>query len=167
MKQIEIDSALYQYIASHTKYIGESASDILRRLLKIPEQVVQPEMENEQIYEKSSTPSLTFTAIQQEVGLYKDKVSLFLYLLSVLYQHQPQAFAQVLEIKGRNRLYFALTADALSESGSSTNPKRIPHSPFWVITNTNTERKKIMLGLVAKKLGYSDVQTEELRELLS
>ena len=31
MKTIEVDDELYSYIASHTKHIGESASDILRR----------------------------------------------------------------------------------------------------------------------------------------
>jgi negative modulator of initiation of replication len=35
MKTIEVDDELYQYIASHTRHIGESASDILRRMLKI------------------------------------------------------------------------------------------------------------------------------------
>lgn len=35
MKIIEVDEELYQYIASHTQSIGESASDILRRLLHL------------------------------------------------------------------------------------------------------------------------------------
>lgn len=34
MKTIEVDDELYAYIASHTRHIGESASDILRRMLK-------------------------------------------------------------------------------------------------------------------------------------
>ena len=36
MKIIEVDEELYQYIASQTRSIGESASDILRRLLNLP-----------------------------------------------------------------------------------------------------------------------------------
>ncbi|MDG2953237.1 replication initiation negative regulator SeqA [Bisgaard Taxon 10/6] len=36
MKIIEVDEELYQFIASHTQSIGESASDILRRLLNLP-----------------------------------------------------------------------------------------------------------------------------------
>src|SRR5690606_39452091 len=35
MKSIEVDDELYKYIASQTRHIGESASDILRRMLKI------------------------------------------------------------------------------------------------------------------------------------
>ncbi|MGL5201923.1 MAG: replication initiation negative regulator SeqA, partial [Aeromonas veronii] len=36
MKTIELDDDLYFYIASQTRHIGESASDILRRLLEQP-----------------------------------------------------------------------------------------------------------------------------------
>ncbi|MCF0232721.1 MAG: hypothetical protein HUJ63_10775, partial [Enterococcus sp.] len=35
MKIIEVDEELYQFIASQTQSIGESASDILRRLLNL------------------------------------------------------------------------------------------------------------------------------------
>ncbi len=35
MKTIEVDEDLYRYIASQTLHIGESASDILRRLLNV------------------------------------------------------------------------------------------------------------------------------------
>ena len=35
MKIIEVDEELYQYIAAQTQSIGESASDILRRLLNL------------------------------------------------------------------------------------------------------------------------------------
>ncbi len=35
MKTIEVDEDLYRFIASRTQHIGESASDILRRLLAL------------------------------------------------------------------------------------------------------------------------------------
>ena len=49
---------------------------------------------------------------------------------------------------------------------SSTKPSQIPDSPFWVITNSNTTRKKMMLTKVAIALGYSDDDAEKIRELL-
>ena len=70
------------------------------------------------------------------------------------------------EIKGRNRLYFGRSAEALSEAGSSTNPKPIPNTEFWVITNSNTTRKKMMLTETAIKLGYSEQDAERIRDLL-
>ncbi|MEF1174569.1 replication initiation regulator SeqA, partial [Vibrio sinaloensis] len=42
MKTIEVDEDLYRYIASQTQHIGESASDILRRLLNVDGQNAQP-----------------------------------------------------------------------------------------------------------------------------
>ena len=39
MKNIEIEDDLYAYIASQTQHIGETASDILRRLV-MPENTV-------------------------------------------------------------------------------------------------------------------------------
>ncbi len=41
MKTIEVDEDLYRYIASQTQHIGESASDILRRLLNVDGQPVE------------------------------------------------------------------------------------------------------------------------------
>ncbi|MFP3354552.1 replication initiation regulator SeqA, partial [Pseudoalteromonas sp. SIMBA_153] len=51
-------------------------------------------------------------------------------------------------------------------SGNSTNPKQIPDSPFWVITNTNTTKKKAMLTQVAEKLGYQLADAEKIRDFL-
>ena len=54
MKYIEVDEELYRFIAGKTERIGESASDILRRLLgldvtavepKAPVELSQPSME--------------------------------------------------------------------------------------------------------------------------
>ncbi|GGB63241.1 replication initiation negative regulator SeqA [Shewanella inventionis] len=56
MKYIEIDEELYRYIASKTERIGESASDILRRLLHLsvetvvvdlPDAISEPSLETE------------------------------------------------------------------------------------------------------------------------
>ncbi|WP_445774011.1 replication initiation negative regulator SeqA [Shewanella sp.] len=58
MKYIEIDEELYRYIASKTERIGESASDILRRLLHLsvetivvdlPEAFSEPSLETESV----------------------------------------------------------------------------------------------------------------------
>ncbi len=53
MKTIEVDEDLYRYIAGQTEHIGESASDILRRLLHVDgtepaAQITEPEVKNKQ-----------------------------------------------------------------------------------------------------------------------
>jgi len=72
----------------------------------------------------------------------------------------------VLNIRGRDRLYFATSEQALLQSGKSTNPKEIPGSGFWVITNSNTTKKKSMLTRVAETLGYSAAEAEKIRDYL-
>ena len=187
MKTIEIDDDLYQFIASQTQQIGESASDILRRLLIVslnaaaaapktpaakPEVVANAEISETPLVQNavSLTQAVTGSVFDfispQDLSAEQSVVSRFLFILSALSRAHRGDFAQVLEIKGRNRLYFAQSEAALLETGSSTNPKPIPNTEFWVITNSNTTRKKMMLTEVATKLGYSAGDAERIRDLL-
>lgn len=188
MKTIEIDDDLYQFIASQTQQIGESASDILRRLLiaslteaqapaiPVAKSVtktaveVAPEVVVDKI-EVSTAPAEKSGSVfdfisPQDLSAEQSVVGRFLFILSALSRAHRGDFAQVLEIKGRNRLYFGQSEASLLEAGSSTNPKPIPNTDFWVITNSNTTRKKMMLTEVASKLGYSSVEVERIRDLL-
>lgn len=197
MKTIEIDDDLYQFIASQTQQIGESASDILRRLLIVcladaeatpvlaakvqtktsvgvsPEVVEKKEKKetkektvvNSVVAQDKSRSVFDFIS-QQDLSAEQSVVGRFLFILSALSRAHRSDFSQVLEIKGRNRLYFGQSEACLLEAGSSTNPKPIPNTDFWVITNSNTTRKKMMLTEVATKLGYSSVDVERIRDLL-
>jgi negative modulator of initiation of replication len=179
MKTIEIDDDLYHYIAGQTQQIGESASDILRRLLlgeqpskkasvvSSIEPVIAEVIEPASAKQGKTDPGSIFDLVsRQDLQAESSVVGRFLYLLSVLARVHKKHFSKVLEIKGRNRLYFATTAEALSEAGISTNPKQIPNTGFWVITNSNTTRKKMMLTETAIKLGYSESDAERIRDLL-
>lgn len=78
----------------------------------------------------------------------------FLYILSWAYRKHESDFAKVLLIEGNRRKYFALDEQTLLDSGSSTNPRPIPDSPFWVITNNSTAKKAEILSEVFRLLGY-------------
>lgn len=166
MKTIEIDDDLYHYIASQTQRIGESASDILRRLLG--QQIDDTQIEAATtVAETSNTAQKVFDILsKQDLQAEMSVVGRFLIILSALARAHKQQFAQVLEIKGRNRVYFGRQEADLLEAGSSTNPKQIPNSDFWVITNSNTTRKKMMLTEAALKLGYSQSEAETIRDFL-
>jgi negative modulator of initiation of replication len=187
MKTIEIDDDLYQFIASQTQQIGESASDILRRLLIVslnaataapkapaakPAVVANAEISETPVVQSavSITQAITGSVFDfispQDLSAEQSVVGRFLFILSALSRAHRGDFAQVLEIKGRNRLYFGQSEAGLLEAGSSTNPKPIPNTEFWVITNSNTTRKKMMLTEVATKLGYSAEDAERIRDLL-
>ena len=199
MKKIDIDDELYQYIASNTQSIGESASTILRRLLNLngetvstansePELSVAPtkqSINNESQADKSDLQALkktqssaTVTQMTQqnanvfnilnkeELAMQKGVVGRFLFILSALHRTHKANFSAVLDVQGRDRVYFATSKEALVNSGSSMNPKNITDSEYWVMTNSNTTRKKMMLHEVALGLGYSAEQAEKIRDYL-
>ena len=222
MKTIQIDDDLYQFIAANTQKIGESASDILRRLLwentqsKQVEVTLQPsaattskvssadndnvsqvsnqpvvdsslkvdapntivetapleEPETEDDHDQVLEPSIckdttVFNLLnKEEVATQKGAVGRFLFILGKLHRAHNSNFNNVLEIKGRERNYFGLSASELEASGSSIKPKQIPNSEYWVTTNNNTPRKKFIIFEVAKHLGYEETDAEKLRELI-
>lgn len=158
MKTIEVDEELYRYIASNTRHIGESASDILRRLLKIDSQAVSPEPQKAAA--KAEPAQQLGQGIEQmlksdELKSQESAIDRFMHILSVLYQENPTAFAQANDIKGRKRIYFADDEAALLASGNTTKPKAITGSPYWVITNTNTGRKRNIVAQLMAAMGYA------------
>ncbi|GAA5142571.1 replication initiation negative regulator SeqA [Thalassotalea piscium] len=183
MKNIEVDEELYQYIVTHTQEIGESASSILRRLLKLSESNValttkdaqtSPDgshndegSRQEEIPDVSVAKGSIFNIInREELAMQRGAVGRFLIILAALHRVHSNQFDKVCDIRGRNRLYFATSETELEQSGSSTKPRQIPDSNFWVITNSNTTRKKMMLTEVAKEMGYSNDDVEAIRDLL-
>ena len=191
MKNIEIDEELYQHIASNTQFIGESASSILRRLMQLPSEndaasliavasdtIEKNENENKNRNEDEVAPTQAaklkldingsvFNYInREELAMQRGAVGRFLLILAALYRVHNQQFSTVCNLRGRDRLYFAASETELSESGSSTKPRKIPDSPYWVITNSNTTRKKMMLTEVSRALGYDEQDIEKIRDLL-
>lgn len=163
MKKIEIDDELYQYIASRTQSIGESASDILRRLLRLPANpqpfaLVQENMAGEpkaapKRKEKGSVEQAVLRLeklLKSEHFIKANKnVSRFLMILNALYRANPESFAKAVEnIHGSERIYFAKNEAEILANGSSVKAKQIPESPYWVITNNNSMRKGIILSNV-------------------
>lgn len=198
MKIIEIDEELYQYIASQTQSIGESASDILRRLLNFSTKSVlkkedafieSPEIKDtvkkEELVVKPAETTLPVKpvkkqseeAIQQIVEKVQKLIDStefqeenkavvrFLNILSVLYRTNPESFAQATEsLQGRTRVYFARDEATLLLAGNHTKPKQIPDTPYWVITNTNSGRKMLMLEGAMQSMHLPEELIERVRQ---
>ncbi|PNW69274.1 replication initiation negative regulator SeqA [Aeromonas veronii] len=159
MKTIELDDDLYFYIASQTRHIGESASDILRRLLEQPAHQGVPVAEPVAVAQPSAVATRQgLQALLDSGELQKEEKSInrFMLVLSTLYRDNPEGFTQATEIKGRKRVYFSQDPEALRASGSTTKPKPVPETPFWVITNTNTSRKQNMVAQLMASMGYGE-----------
>ncbi len=164
MKTIEVDEELYRYIASQTQHIGESASDILRRLLmgdQAPAKVVKPTVVAAPVVEETvvnnavdSVKVMRSLLISDEFASQEKAINRFMLVLSSLYQVEPTKFAEAAEVKGRTRVYFADNEQTLLDSGKTTKPRSIPNTPFWVITNNNTNRKRQMVQQLMEKMGF-------------
>ena len=161
MKTIELDDDLYFFIASQTRHIGESASDILRRLLEQPVKAGTTVPAAPVVQPQSLADAMGLEALLDSDELQKEEKSInrFMLVLSTLYRDNPDSFTQATEIKGRKRVYFSRDPEALRASGSTTKPKQVPDTPFWVITNTNTSRKQNMVAQLMTSMGYDEALT--------
>ncbi|MFT4995453.1 MAG: negative modulator of initiation of replication [Paraglaciecola sp.] len=169
MKSIEIDDDLYVFIASQTQHIGESATDILRRLI-MPESVVagviRPARGNTPFIPTPIGNEMTFSHIEQETLNELSKiVDRFLYILAAIYRVHSEHFDLVLQVQGPHSLYFAKDKESLIAVRSTTNPKQIPDSGFWIVSNNNTARKISILSEVADVFGYSATDKNRLLAL--
>ncbi|CAM3963510.1 replication initiation negative regulator SeqA [Shewanella aquimarina] len=172
MKYIEIDEELYRHIASKTERIGESASEILRRLLGLdvekvamvqPAQISQPGLDKE-VAQSQQVASLDADTLIDKAALAQQKgaVGRFLFTLEAIYKATPNQFDQVLQIQGRDRLYFATSKESLLKASKSANPKEIGNSGFWVTTNNNTAKKRTILSEVLGQFGVQEKQIESI-----
>ncbi|MEF1256154.1 replication initiation negative regulator SeqA [Vibrio sp. M260112] len=168
MKTIEVDEDLYRYIASQTQHIGESASDILRRLLMTdvqnsvasqPQVATQPKgvvVSKDAIKEETvdSVKEMRSLLISDEFAGLKKAIDRFMLVLSTLHHINPNGFSEATQVKGRKRVYFADNEQTLLANGNTTKPKAIPGSPFWVITNNNTSRKRQMVEQLMTRMSF-------------
>lgn len=168
MKTIEVDDELYRHIASHTQHIGESASDILRRMLKIAgatvggpqtDQAAVPVdavgAEKAPVRAKDKVRAMRELLLSDEYAEQKRAVNRFMLILSTLYTLDADAFAEAtVAMHGRTRVYFAANEQTLHKNGNQTKPKQVPGTAYWVITNTNTGRKRSMIGHIMQVMQF-------------
>nr|WP_024967426.1 replication initiation negative regulator SeqA [Pantoea sp. IMH] len=179
MKTIEVDEELYRYIASHTQHIGESASDILRRMLKFsagqrapaatPVAAISGSTAKESGVGKEEARPLDRVRAMRELLLsdeyaeQKKAVNRFMLILSTLYNLDPKAFAAATEsLHGRTRVYFAGNQQTLVQNGTHTKPQHVPGTPYWVITNTNTGRKRSMVEHIMQSMQFPTELTDKV-----
>ena len=172
MKTIDVDEELYSYIASHTQHIGESASEILRRMLNLGPQAPgtscapvatdsadnkTPPVTPRPVKATSQDPVRVMRELllSDSYAEKKKTIDRFMLVLSALYNIDPQGFSKSTdELHGRTRVYFAGDEHTLLASGKTSKPRHIPGTPFWVITNTNTQRKQSMVEQIMQGMGF-------------
>lgn len=163
MKTIEIDDELYQYIASQTLHIGESASSILRRLLVI--KPTDDKTANEPITNQKSNASSLLTLLKSDKFLAEKKlVNRFLIILSTLYLFDKSMFSvAATSLHGSKRRYIAKDEQTLLKSGNNTKPKSIPNTPYMVVTNSNTARKIFIMESLMRNMKISEAVINQVK----
>jgi len=156
MRTIEIDDEIYDHLVKNTRELGEGASDILRRLLDLADtkgSVTTP---------PSDQPTHEFTAALSDPKFRQGSyaVDKYLYILAAAHELKPTQFEKILGMKGWSRVYFARGREEIAKSGSSTQPKRIPETPYWALTNsqTRTKRKLLREALTAMEFSAAAIQ---------
>lgn len=92
-------------------------------------------------------------------------VEKFLGVLSFLHKQNSSQFS-ILEAHfgGRSRKYLAKTRQELEARGTSVNPKQIPMSIYWVVTNNDTENKKQLVEKALTLLAYGPQVTKVVKD---
>lgn len=161
MTTIEIDQDIHDYLLQHVKNFGESASDVLRREFGI-------NAKNRPTADGSNSSHELFEILESsKIKHARGVVGKFLEILSAAYEHNKNKFDIVLAIQGRGRIYFAKSKKEIESSGNSTQPKQIPGTPYWVMTNSPTTQKKEMLREVLEGIGYSQEATRAAIQVIS
>ena len=92
----------------------------------------------------------------------------FLNILTILYRTNPEGFALATEsLQGRTRVYFARDEGTLLMAGNHTKPKQIPDTPYWVITNTNSGRKMLMLEGAMQSMHLPEQLIDQVRSFFT
>jgi negative modulator of initiation of replication len=146
MRTIEVEEDVYRHLLASAEVIGEDASSILRRLLGVRPDVTVPQPLTSEFAEFLNSADFQ----RQRTATHR-----FLAILGEVHRRSPQDFHRVLSVQGRKRSYFGRSREELATSGRNVEPRQIPGSSFWVMTNASTSYKKRVLREAMAARGYS------------
>lgn len=135
MKTIEVDEDLYRYIASQTLHIGESASDILRRLLNVDGELATaaPAAEPKGIVVSKDAAfdtkidgvkAMRSLLISDEFAGLKNAIDRFMLILSTLHRIDLRAFLKRLWSKVASAFTLLITNRRCLPAGKQPNLRR-------------------------------------------
>ncbi len=159
MPIVDIELDVYDFLRKSVRDFRETESVVLRRLLNLPTPQARkpgsPSPPGSPPNRPGGTPFAQFVADLRS-KYHRSATDKFLAILRFAYEQDPPGFERVLQVGGRKRKYFARSRQEIERSGTSTHPRQIPGSDYWVMTNADTRQKGDMLREALKLLGYSD-----------
>ncbi len=160
MRTIEVDDEVFVGLELASRLTKLSIPELVRRSivsldskapaggresLAPPKQQAQFDLRDKALFDYAKSPGFLAN---------RSVVDQFLSILSFLQKQNADKFATLQSLEGRKRRYIASSEQELENSGTSVNPKRIPNTSFWVVTNNDTNNKKMLLRQALTLLGY-------------
>ena len=168
MKTIDLEDDIYYYLLGRAADGKISFSELLRRTFGIGAEVTNAELRTRlhkrgRITVMEARPPADLRPPSEVERWLKSprflgettSLGRFMALLSLIAEKHAKSFECVLDLSGRKRRYFARSAEELEERGQSVFPKQVPRTPYWVVTNTETAKKRQLIESVMRILGYS------------
>jgi negative modulator of initiation of replication len=161
VRTIEIDDDIYEFLLRNAIRIGETASDILRRVLPISAGQDSNLSGNGQRADAGADALIKSSELRDylrsgEFRSQADATKRYLTILGKVHAQNRDDFGKVQQaVSGRQRTYFSQRRADLEASGQRVHPRKIPGSNFWALTNENTRRKRRMLRQVLLLFGYT------------
>lgn len=178
MPLIEIDGDLYDYLKSQVCGFRETESNVLRRLLNLPEQQMEespktthaaistPQRFNGAPATQAASKSPLARLLTEPVFLCQNSTEKYLLILLIVHNQDPIEFQKVLQLKGRRRKYFGRSQQEIEQSGTSTHPREIGGTGYWAMTNADTQQKAEMLRKTLEILSYPSEDIRAAEEAL-
>lgn len=165
MPILEIDDDVYQYLLTRAVRIGEDGSAILRRELGLAQPNGRGPSEAPPVGDETPPEIRAVQEFLADARFTAQRVvtKKYLRLLGFLAQMHGEDFERVLEVRGRNRLYFGRSRSEIAETGKSLHPQQIPGTDYWAMTNADTAQKQDIAGEVMKVLGYPNDVIRQVR----
>ena len=77
-----------------------------------------------------------------------------MHTLAFLYELNPKQFSLLDSFSSGDRVYIAHDAETIAASGSDTDPKRIPGTPYYALTRLSNIDKRRTLTKILQHLGH-------------
>jgi negative modulator of initiation of replication len=160
MKPVLVEDDVYEHISRITMERGVSPSVTLREALGIGLGIGSSGQRASKADPQGAGHELVSVLDEPLFRTGATAVSRMLRIFRAAHDMRKGEFAKVLEIHGRNRAYFARTEEEILKSGKSTQPRQIPGTGYWVMTNSPTPQKQEMVREVLNRLGFSKAASD-------
>lgn len=164
MKTIQIDNEVYQALANHVQGFNETPNDVIARILKQWDQLKKSSASISTVEKHTNAESASDISnlLSSPDFQRSDAIERYFAILAFLYRKSPKDFGKLefYRRKGGRRVNFSKDKQVIENSGNSTQPKRIPGTLFYALTNLDNKSKRLILGDIMPVFGYS---TKDIR----